>query len=62
MKDLVIRGGENIFPGETEPPCYLFRSLAECAVFGVRDERLGEELAMFIYSGPGGGAINLGRG
>jgi long-chain acyl-CoA synthetase len=52
VKDIVIRGGENIFPGETEQACYSLKNIAECVVFGVPDERLGEELAMVIYPGP----------
>ena len=52
IKDIVIRGGENIYPGETEQACYSLKNIAECVVFGVPDERLGEELAMVIYPGP----------
>lgn len=52
VKDIVIRGGENIYPGETEQACYALKNIAECVVFGVPDERLGEELAMVIYPGP----------
>ena len=52
IKDIVIRGGENIFPGEIEQTCYSLEGVAECVVFGVPDDRLGEELAMAIYPGP----------
>jgi long-chain acyl-CoA synthetase len=52
IKDIVIRGGENIFPGDTEQACYSLLGVAECVVFGVPDDRLGEELAMVVYCGP----------
>ncbi len=52
IKDIVIRGGENIFPGETEQACYALLGIAECVAFGVPDGRLGEELAIVIYPGP----------
>lgn len=52
VKDIVIRGGENIFPGETEQACYDRLNVAQCVAFGVPDDRLGEELALVIYPGP----------
>jgi len=48
IKDIVIRGGENIFPGEVEQALYGLEGIVDCVVFGVPDERLGEELAAVI--------------
>ena len=41
-KEIVIRGGENISVSEVEQAIYAHPGIAECAVFGLADERLGE--------------------
>ncbi len=41
-KDMIISGGENIYPTEIENTLYTHRAVVECAVFGVPDERWGE--------------------
>jgi long-chain acyl-CoA synthetase len=41
-KDIIIRGGENIAAAEVEAECYACDAVAEVAVFGIPDERLGE--------------------
>ena len=41
-KEIIIRGGENISAAEVEAECYACPEVAEVAVFGVPDERLGE--------------------
>jgi acyl-CoA synthetase (AMP-forming)/AMP-acid ligase II len=41
-KEIIIRGGENIAAAEVEAECYACPDVAEVAVFGVPDERLGE--------------------
>ena len=48
VKDMVIRGGENVYPREVEE--YLFRhpKVQEVQVFGVPDEKYGEELCAWI--------------
>lgn len=48
VKDMVIRGGENVYPREIEE--YLFRhpAIQEVQVFGVPDPRMGEEVATWI--------------
>ena len=48
IKDMVIRGGENLYPREIEE--YLFRhpKVQDVQVFGVADERYGEELCAWI--------------
>lgn len=48
LKDMVIRGGENIYPREIEEFLYGHEKIAEVQVFGVPDERFGEELAAWI--------------
>jgi acyl-CoA synthetase (AMP-forming)/AMP-acid ligase II len=42
MKDIIIRGGENISAQEVEAACYAHSQVSEASVFGVPDERLGE--------------------
>ncbi|KAK3705095.1 hypothetical protein LTR37_013462 [Vermiconidia calcicola] len=48
IKDIVIRGGENISPMEIEERLIEHDSIAQASVIGVPDERLGEELAAFV--------------
>jgi acyl-CoA synthetase (AMP-forming)/AMP-acid ligase II len=48
-KDMVLRGGENVYCAEVESALFEHESVAECVVFGVEDERLGEEVAAAIY-------------
>ncbi len=52
-KDMVLRGGENVYCAEVEAILYRHASVAECSVFGVADERLGEEVAAAVYLRPG---------
>jgi len=52
-KDMVLRGGENVYCAEVEASLYRHPAVAECSVFGVPDERLGEEVAAAIYLRPG---------
>ncbi|HET6835623.1 MAG TPA: long-chain fatty acid--CoA ligase [Acidimicrobiales bacterium] len=42
MKDVIISGGENIYPAEVEDAIYSHPDVAECAVIGIPDERWGE--------------------
>jgi fatty-acyl-CoA synthase len=48
IKDLVIRGGENLYPREIEEYLYKHPSIQDVQVFGVPDERYGEELCAWI--------------
>jgi fatty-acyl-CoA synthase len=48
IKDMVIRGGENIYPREIEEFLYSHPSVADVQVIGVPDERYGEELMAWI--------------
>jgi len=47
-KDMIIRGGENVYPREVEELLYRHEAIEEAAVIGVADERLGEEVAAAI--------------
>lgn len=48
IKDMVIRGGENIYPREIEDFLYEHPDIEDVQVIGVPDERYGEELAAWI--------------
>src|SRR4051812_29187583 len=47
-KDMVIRGGENVYPREIEEFLYSHPDVADVQVVGVPDARYGEELAAFV--------------
>lgn len=47
-KDMVLRGGENIYCAEVEAGIYRHPAIAECCVFGIPDERLGEEVGAAV--------------
>jgi fatty-acyl-CoA synthase len=47
-KDMIIRGGENIYPREIEEVMLGHGSVAQAQVFGIPDARLGEEVAMWV--------------
>jgi fatty-acyl-CoA synthase len=48
LKDMVIRGGENVYPREIEEFLYTHPDIADVQVFGVPDERYGEQLCAWI--------------
>ena len=48
LKDMVIRGGENIYPREIEEFLYRHPAIQDVQVFGVPDKRFGEELCAWI--------------
>jgi long-chain acyl-CoA synthetase len=52
-KDMVLRGGENVYCAEVEAAIYEHPAVYEAAVFGVPHERLGEEVAAVVYVRPG---------
>ena len=52
-KDMIISGGENIYPMEIENTLYEHESVAECAVFGIPDGKFGEVPAAYISLKPG---------
>ena len=53
VKDMVLRGGENIYCSEVEATLHKMDVINECSVFGVADDRLGEEVGVSIYLKPG---------
>lgn len=48
VKDMIIRGGENIYPREIEEFLFRHESIQDVQVFGVPDERFGEEVCAWI--------------
>jgi long-chain acyl-CoA synthetase len=53
VKDMVLRGGENVYCSEVEAVLHRLDEIAECSVFGVEDDRLGEEVGASIFLTPG---------
>lgn len=53
IKDMVLRGGENIFPREVEEFLYTMPGISDVQVIGVPDERYGEELMAWVKLRPG---------
>ena len=53
VKDMVLRGGENIYCAEVESVVFHIDGVAECTVFGVEDDRLGEEVGLAVVLAPG---------
>ncbi|KAA1170570.1 AMP-binding protein [Marinobacter salinexigens] len=58
IKDMVIRGGENIYPKEIEEFLYTHPSIEEVQVTGIPDEKYGEELIAWIKLRPGAEQVN----
>lgn len=52
-KEMVIRGGYNVYPREVEEVLYQHPAINECAVVGEKDERLGEEVVAYLSLHPG---------
>jgi acyl-CoA synthetase (AMP-forming)/AMP-acid ligase II len=52
-KDMIIRGGENIYPREIEEVLYEHPKVLECAVIGIPDEVRGEEVLAVVAPKPG---------
>ncbi|WP_040768180.1 AMP-binding protein [Tsukamurella sp. 1534] len=52
-KELIIRGGYNVYPSEVEHVLYAHPDVVEVAVLGIPDEHLGEEIAAVIALRPG---------
>ena len=53
LKDMVLRGGENVYCSEVETVLHKIPEISECSVFGVPDDRLGEEVGVAIYLAQG---------
>ena len=52
-KDLIVRGGYNVYPREVEEALYAHPDVLETAVVGIADDRLGEEVAAVVVKRPG---------
>ena len=52
-KDMVLRGGENVYCSEVEAAIFKHDAVAECAAFAVPDERLGEEVGAAVFLADG---------
>ncbi|MBX9569734.1 MAG: long-chain-fatty-acid--CoA ligase [Candidatus Obscuribacterales bacterium] len=52
-KDMIISGGENVYSTEVEYALYEHTGVAECAVFGIPDERWGESVHAVVVRKPG---------
>jgi len=53
IKDLIIRGGENISPAQVEELLCSFPGVADAAVVGMPDKELGEKVCAYVKSAPG---------
>ena len=53
LKDMIIRGGENIYPRELEELLFRHPSIGTVAVVGLPDAKWGEEVAAFVRAAPG---------
>jgi fatty-acyl-CoA synthase len=53
QKDMVVRGGENIYPREVEEYLYRYSKIKDVAIVGVPDTKFGEELCAWIILKPG---------
>lgn len=54
-KDMIIRGGENIYPREIEEFLYTHHAVADAQVIGIPDDKYGEELVAWVKFHPGHG-------
>ncbi len=53
LKDMIVSGGENIYPAEVENALFAHPAVAEAAVFGVPDENWGESVVAAVVLKPG---------
>ncbi len=59
IKDMIIRGGENVYPREIEEFLYSHPDIADVQVVGVPDERYGEELAAWVRMREGAAPLTV---
>jgi long-chain acyl-CoA synthetase len=52
-KDMILRGGYNVYPREVEEVLMTHPAVAQVAVVGIKDERLGEEVKAYVVVRPG---------
>jgi len=53
LKDMIIRGGENIYPREIEEFLFRHPQISGVQVFGIPHEKLGEEVCAWVIPKPG---------
>ena len=53
LKDMIITGGENVYPKEVEDVLYARPEVEECAIIGLPDPEWGERVTAFIVARPG---------
>jgi len=53
IKDMIIRGGENIYPREIEEFLYQHPAISEVQVFGIPDDKMGEEVCAWVQLNAG---------
>ena len=58
IKDMVIRGGENVYPREVEEFLYTHPDVVDAQVVGVPDEKYGEELVAWVRLRPGAPSLD----
>jgi len=58
VKDMIIRGGENIYPREVEDFLFRHPKVSEAQVFGIPDPKYGEEVCAWVVAKPG---VDLGE-
>lgn len=64
IKDLIIRGGHNIYPSRIEAVAFTHPDVAKAAAFGIPDQRLGEKVCLAVIGDVGAGDMlsHLARG
>jgi fatty-acyl-CoA synthase len=58
IKDMVIRGGENVYPKEVEEFLYTHPAISDVQVTGVPDKKFGEELIAWVKLQPGADSVS----
>ena len=58
IKDMIVSGGENIYPAEVESALFGHPDVADVAVIGVPDERWGEAVKAIVVKKPGAGVTD----
>ena len=59
LKDVIIRGGENVTTSEVEAVCEAHPAVRQAVAVGYPDERLGERVAVVVVLAPGAGGFDL---
>ncbi len=59
-KDMIVSGGENVYPAEVEAVIYEHPDIVDAAVFGVPDDKFGERVHAVVVGRPGGDAGDAG--